>query len=129
MLNTETDIQEFITHYKICALGASHDFCTVEEEEHGMSGKPMDEVHKEWAPEALKQIEEDCRSFISANIDKLTGWTPSQAGHDFFLTRNRHGTGFWDRGLPHGRALSDASHPYGTSEPYTGDDGLTYLHG
>lgn len=24
-------------------------------------------------------------------------WTESQAGHDFWLTRNHHGTGFWDR--------------------------------
>lgn len=24
-------------------------------------------------------------------------WTESQAGHDFWLTRNHHGAGFWDR--------------------------------
>ena len=40
--------------------------------------------------------------FFMANRDLLTTvepWAsdPSQAGHDFALTRNGHGTGFWDR--------------------------------
>jgi hypothetical protein len=39
----------------------------------------------------------------------------SNAGHDFWLTRNHHGAGFWDRGLPKalGQALTDAAHRYG----------------
>ena len=36
------------------------------------------------------------------------------AGHDFALTRNGHGTGFWDRGLGAiGDMLTDACKPYG----------------
>ena len=40
--------------------------------------------------------------FFTANRDLLTTvepWAsdPSQAGHDFALTRNGYGTGFWDR--------------------------------
>ena len=37
------------------------------------------------------------------------------AGHDFALTRNGHGTGFWDRGLGRiGDMLSNECKPYGT---------------
>lgn len=40
-------------------------------------------------------------------------------GHDFLLTRDRHGAGFWDRGLGIlGDRLTQASHPYGDSEFY-----------
>ena len=36
------------------------------------------------------------------------------AGHDFALTRNGHGTGFWDRGLGEmGDMLSNECKPYG----------------
>lgn len=43
----------------------------------------------------------DCRNFYQAAIEEL-GCEPrdidwSQAGHDLWLTRNGHGTGFWDR--------------------------------
>jgi hypothetical protein len=128
MKNIETDIQEFITHYKVCALWASTNFAQNEEEEQ-RGGKPMDKVHTEWSDDANKEIETDCRSFIESQIDKLETWTPTEAGINFFLTRNRHGTGFWDGNFPYGRKLTNAAHVYGTSEPYIGDNGLTYLHG
>lgn len=37
------------------------------------------------------------------------------AGHDFWLTRNRHGAGFWDRGLRLclGRILTNAAQAFG----------------
>tara|TARA_R110002153_G_scaffold47172_1_gene133396 strand:+ start:116 stop:460 length:345 start_codon:yes stop_codon:yes gene_type:complete len=39
----------------------------------------------------------DCLAFYQAN-EHLIGDAPTdQAGHDFWLTRNGHGTGFWDR--------------------------------
>lgn len=42
------------------------------------------------------------------------GMDPAQVGHDFWLTRNRHGAGFWDRGLgERGDYLTAMSHPYG----------------
>lgn len=37
-----------------------------------------------------------------------------QAGHDFWLTRNRHGAGYWDRGLGNlGKRLTESAHGYG----------------
>lgn len=66
--------------------------------------------------DALKQIREDCDAFVSTNRELLdaTAGDYSQHGHDFYLTRNRHGAGFWDRGYGDiGRALTDSAHAYG----------------
>ncbi len=55
-------------------------------------------------------------------------WTPSaQAGHDFWLTRNGHGAGFWDRGLGKlGDRLTAAAKVYGEAALYVGDDGTLH---
>lgn len=43
----------------------------------------------------------------------------SQHGHDFSLTRNGHGAGFWDRGYGEsGELLSKACKPYGSVDVY-----------
>ena len=44
--------------------------------------------------------------------------------HDFWLTGNRHGAGFWDRGYgADGDTLTEAAHGYGDVDLYVGDDG------
>lgn len=65
--------------------------------------------------------EQVCEDFATDNYDLLHGayngdidW--GQVGHDFLLTRDRHGTGFWDRGHgPVGELLTEACRPYGDS--------------
>jgi hypothetical protein len=48
----------------------------------------------------------------------------SAVGHDLWLTRNGHGTGFWDRGLGDvGERLACAARRMGESDLYVGDDG------
>ena len=39
----------------------------------------------------------DCLAFLNHNICYLSDDQLDLAGHDFWLTRNGHGTGFWDR--------------------------------
>jgi hypothetical protein len=39
----------------------------------------------------------DCLAFFQANEHRISDALTVQAGHDFWLTRNGHGTGFWDR--------------------------------
>jgi hypothetical protein len=42
-------------------------------------------------------------------------------------TRNRHGAGFWDRGLGiAGDKLTQWARTFGSSDLYFGDDGLIY---
>ena len=76
----------------------------------------------------------DCADFQAAHAALLDGADPAQAGHDFYLTRNRHGAGFWDRDRstypadPEGRALTDAAHAFGPWDFVVGDDGMLYHH-
>ena len=47
---------------------------------------------------------------------------------DFWLTRNGHGAGFWDRGLGSvGDELTKNAKPFGSVDAYVGDDGKVYL--
>ena len=108
-------------HYLICALWSSTDD----------DGEPLDAVYSidDIAPQTLKQMEIEVNDFIEANEDMLieSGQSDEQIGHDFWLTRNGHGAGFWDRGLGAvGDDLSKASKPYGEVYLYVGDDGLIY---
>jgi hypothetical protein len=50
-----------------------------------------------FSSELLLEAKNDCKAFLTAVSDRLHDGNLSQAGHDFWLTRNGHGTGFWDR--------------------------------
>lgn len=80
------------------------------------------------ADETWRRIEDDCTKFQAANPYVLTDL--EQAGHDFWLTRNGHGAGFWDGDWPEPQAteLTDAAKMFGMSDLYLGDDGLLYLN-
>lgn len=63
------------------------------------------------------------RPMLCAPWDK----NPEAAGHDFLLTRNGHGAGFWDRGAGvAGDELSHAARAEGPVSLYVGDDGGLY---
>tara|TARA_R110002012_G_scaffold295739_1_gene492457 strand:+ start:107 stop:430 length:324 start_codon:yes stop_codon:yes gene_type:complete len=48
--------------------------------------------------EFLKHSTVECMAFILRVKAYLDPSLYEQAGHDFWLTRNGHGSGFWDRG-------------------------------
>ena len=48
----------------------------------------------------------DCLAFYSRIACYLSDDQIEQAGHDFYLTRQGHGTGFWDRAEIYGDYLS-----------------------
>ena len=52
------------------------------------------------------KIERDCAKFIDCAKGYLKDLSASESGHDFYLTRNGHGSGFWDRGYE--KTISDA---------------------
>lgn len=85
------------------------------------------------APEGLAQIVTDCARFQQENAELLVKfedrYKPMEyAGHDFWLTRNGHGAGFWDRGIGDvGDALADSARAYGEAYVETGDDGMIYI--
>jgi hypothetical protein len=51
-----------------------------------------------------------------------------RAGHDFWLTRNGHGAGFWDGDWPepYAEQLTKLAQGFGECDLYTGDDGRVY---
>lgn len=105
---------------------------------------PRDEEGNEegnsWAREAFASADAAVREFLNMIISDdddrdiesvlvSADIGPESAGHDLWLTRNRHGTGFWDRGYDDdvAKILTDAAHSMGGSDPYIGDDGPCYL--
>lgn len=89
------------------------------------------EYDEELTDEALATVEKDCRDFVAANIFDLMacGLDSDQCGHDFALTRNRHGAGYWDRkhlGKTEDAALdrlTEASHAHGEQTFVVNRDG------
>lgn len=128
MLATELDV--FTRAYVQCALWASTDEDEVPLGDGDEWGHSMHLTAEDIAPESLAMMAEDCRCFQSDNAALLaeSGLSDEVAGHCFWLNRNGHGTGFWDRGnAPCFQKLSDACKPWGTCDLYVGDDGRVYL--
>lgn len=98
--------------------------------------EPLDKNYswKDIAPETLKNMEIDCKRFQEENRDLYikAGWSDEQAGHDFWLSRNGHGAGFFDRvtdteeNSKIGDILQDKAKEYGQVDLYVGDDGKIY---
>lgn len=105
------DRETFINAYIECALWSSTDD----------NGEPLDIYSAEdIAPETLEEMRQDCADFIDGNTEDLeaSDLSAESAGHDFWLTRNRHGAGFWDRGLEEeiSERLTKAAHAYGSCD-------------
>jgi hypothetical protein len=122
------ELDAFTLAYVVCALWSSND------ESNEQGGEPMDAKYgvDDIAPETLKAMRDDCDRFRaqhSAQVDQAIAiYGDDYAGHDFWLTRNGHGAGFWDGDLPRdlGRALTDAAKAFGEVNLYVGDDGKIY---
>jgi hypothetical protein len=125
-LCTDIDgLDAFTRAYMECALWSSND------ESDPSGGKPLDENYsiESLSHEAWCEMIADCAKFQEENVTNLricygAGKTPSNAGHDFFLTRNGHGAGFWDGDWPKplGEYLSNAAKAFGEVHLYVEDD-------
>ena len=98
----------------------------------------IDESVHEFSPEALDKIAADCAAFEEkAGEDIYAGCTcgsgeyseSERAAHDFWLTRNGHGAGFWDGDWPEPAAsrLTALAKEFGQCDSYLGDDGSIHL--
>ena len=80
--------------------------------------------------ESKAKMERQARSFWDRCKHLIEHNAIEQAGHDFWLTRNGHGSGFWDRFdnlyLGWGDVLTRVSEEYGEVYIYLGDDGLAH---
>ena len=78
---------------------------------------------------ALASMHEDCENFHKlceeVGLDLRDNYS---GGHDFYLTRNRHGAGFWEG--PWGESgpfLADLAHTFGKTSWYLGDDNMIHV--
>ena len=93
------------------------------------------------SPEATARINEDCQKFqeqagelLSSVIDEFKGspmnYSLEKAGSDFWLTRNKDGSGYWsspELREEDGAALAEIAYRFGSLDIYVGDDSLLYL--
>ncbi len=126
---TRDELDEMTRGYIECLLWSTND-----ESDPETGGNPLDESFEyydimRYGPvETFYRCVADCGAFYDANAADLADIDASQAGHDFWLTRVGHGTGFWDRGNGElGERLADAARAVGECWPYLGDDGLLYI--
>ena len=82
----------------------------------------------DFAPEAIEQADKELADFELEAESLLSDDDRSQnVGHDFWLTRNGHGAGFWDGDYENGDALTELCRPYGSCNIYIGDGNQLYF--
>lgn len=123
-------LSEMVDAHILCAMSSSTDD----------NDNPLYENYDEdddVTPEARAILTDDCRRFIQslpplvfALVDANEMW--DQAGHDFWLTRNGHGAGFWDGDWDSidpgiGEWLTQHSKSFGKRDLYIGDDGRVHI--
>jgi hypothetical protein len=126
-------LQSFTNAYIEALLFSSND------ESNDQGGDPLDKNYgpEDFSPEARAKIDADCKAFYDAHGHLFTdenckykGCTPDEyAGHDFWLTRQGHGCGFWDGDWAEDAAetLDKACKALGELYPCVGDDGQIHF--
>jgi hypothetical protein len=127
------ELDKFTQSYIGCALWSSHD------SQDPKGGEFLDQNYgiDDLDPAALAEMIADCKKFQGDNADDIaTGYDTGEynryerAGHDFWLTRNHHGSGFWDTERwpePAATKLTEAAHACGERHLVVGDDGKVIL--
>lgn len=119
-------MDNFTEQYMATALWSSNDDI----------GDPLDREYStsDLSSETLESMKKDCEKFQADNEDLLdrayesTGRDSSLAGHDFWLTRNGHGAGFWDGDWSDfGDELTEACKAFKEVDLYIGSDGKIYI--
>lgn len=111
-------MEKFLNAYLECMLWCSSDLNDETDRSFESVGYGPDDIE----PATMEAIKADCAAFLESAGDLVSqdnyigsGNYLERAGHDFWLTRNRHGAGFWDGDWEKtaGKKLTDLSHPYG----------------
>lgn len=127
-----SNLESFLSSYIEAALWSTTNSRYYDNPED--ESENLDDSGYDLAPETESAMRADCADFLRAYLDLISqameakpGYSIEQAGHDFWLTRNGHGVGFWDRGLGAiGDELTEAAHGDGGRDLYVGDDDLIY---
>ena len=97
----------------------------------GDDDEPLDKEYdvSDISNEAERESRRDVVKFIRKSRRYLGDVSPDMAGHDFWLTRNGHGAGFWDGDYPDdiGEKLTEISKTFNEAHMYIGDDEEIYI--
>jgi hypothetical protein len=95
-------LSAMIEGYLDCALWASVPLSEDESADQSLTDLGYERAN--CCADTLTDARAACEGFVEAHGDALraafevSGYTPSHAGHDLFLSRNGHGAGFFDHG-------------------------------
>ena len=118
----EITMQTFLDSYIATAIWSSLDD----------AGIPLDDAKYadvELSAATRAAMSADCAAFLERATPIIQGfpaeYPDSQLGHDFWLTRNRHGSGFWDGDYPKllGEKLTVTAYSFGECNLYV-ENGL-----
>jgi hypothetical protein len=128
-LISQVESDAFTRAYVEAALWSSHD-----DQEH-----PLDANYSlsDISYDTLKKMVDNCEQFKTENEELLNDDNlthvgqydaAQRGGHDFWLTQNGHGAGFWDGDWVNeaGDKLTEAADKFGAMDLYVGDDGKIY---
>ena len=113
--------------YIVCALWSSV-YCGPKEGPDAPEYMDDEVGIYDFDPETLRKLADEYRRFLTDCTDEI-GYGCARAAHDFWLTRNHHGAGFWDTGRwpeEDGKKMTEYAHKAGEVTLYVGDDGKVY---
>jgi len=123
-------IQDFLDGHAECAIWLAYDADDSGElKSYDWGSGAADGAVRDCLPwltdSARMDLDRDAREFYRDHLNMLhdTGADMGQLGHDFWLSREGHGTGFWDRGYPNGDELHRGAQAYGSGPMLYVDDG------
>ena len=125
-MNDWTDIDEAVRVFFETLLWSETDGSTPE------GGDPLDENYTldDVAAKSVAGVRADLEAFLEQartilEAEPERGHWP----HDFCLTCNRHGAGFWDGDYERGDELTALCREFGEYNAYVGDGGRVYVLG
>lgn len=107
-------LEDMVRGYIVCALWSSVDYDDVS-------------LDRDYTPEDLSRDARnvsisDCKAFMNAHWDIVQKYSAEHVGHDFWLSRNGHGSGFFDGDGDDYRSLQPMAKTYGSVYLYVTDD-------
>jgi len=98
---SEDAVDAFVRGYVAAALWASVPLDALPNDDASLEARGF--TARSIDPDSMSAAENDCRAFVTDNWATLRevlddSYTEHLAGSDFFLSRNGHGAGFFDRG-------------------------------
>ncbi|QQG33455.1 hypothetical protein [Pectobacterium phage PcCB7V] len=118
-------LRAFIAGYIEAMLFAETSTDSNGEEIDNLAGYELSATAKEESEQACARFLDWHGAKVDLAIAGSDDYDHTQAGRDFWFTRQGHGVGFWDRGLGSvGDDLSDAARSFGEKHVFIDDDGL-----